>query len=167
MDSNLAQWVPLGAVSVVGVVLFSFYKNGWDDLAVYYSFRGVFPKNIIKRNSAELSLIADAGVLLRKGNTSSNLPIKIAGDPKGLYLQDIFFGRIFHPPLFIPWEDLTVSLWQIPKFMEKLVSSKALPMIFKIKRTPNVTFQISTLMAKKIEESSQGTWKEVSKIQNL
>ncbi len=167
---NLSQWVPFGAAAFFGLILFRFYKNGWDDLAVYYLFRGTFPKDIIKRDPADLSFIADAGIVLWKGKSSTNFPIKIAADQKGLYLYDIFFGRFFHPPLFIPWGDLTVSRREIPKFLEKIIPSKTLSLvsiIFKIKRTPNITLEISAFMAKKIEENSQGVWSEVSRIETL
>ncbi len=78
--------------------------------------------------------------------------LTIGADPRGLYLSIFFPFRIAHPPLFIPWQDISLVsktfLWV--KYVElRLGRENAIPL------------RISDRLAQKLKSAAAGRMPEV------
>jgi hypothetical protein len=86
----LGMWVLLSA--------FLSYMSGWRDLAAVYRSEQPFDGRLFWMRS---------GTMRYRTNYRNALNIGVSST--GLYLSVFFMFRIGHPPLFIPWSDVSVS----------------------------------------------------------
>lgn len=75
-------------------------SGGWKKLADRYAMPGDFQGQILRFQSARLNW----------SNYSKILRIGLS--ERGLYLSPIVLFRPFHPPLFIPWEEIEAEPFQ-------------------------------------------------------
>jgi hypothetical protein len=75
--------------------------------------------------------------------------LNVGADPRGLYLSILFPFRLGHPPLFIPWRDISYSskkvLWV--KFVE-----------LRLGREVTIPFRISNQLAEKLKTAAGTSW---------
>jgi hypothetical protein len=71
--------------------------GGWSHLAQYYQTQTTFNGQIWRFRSGRLGWVGYNGCLT------------LGANDEGLYLAVFPFFRIGHPPLFIPWYDITIA----------------------------------------------------------
>ena len=71
--------------------------GGWHRLASRYRLSGTFSGKVWRFQSGKFNW---AGY---------NNCLSVGGNEKGLYVAPLFIFRFGHPPLFIPWGDITVE----------------------------------------------------------
>jgi hypothetical protein len=71
--------------------------TGWAVLAQRFRSTYPFAGQIWRWKSARM----------RRGANYNNC-LTIGADPIGLYLSMVFFFRVGHPPLFLPWSEISV-----------------------------------------------------------
>lgn len=75
--------------------------------------------------------------------------LNIGADPRGLYLSILFPFRIGHPPLFVPWRDISyvskTFLWV--KFVE-----------LRLGRETAIPLRISYRLAEKLKSAAESSW---------
>ncbi|HPJ71373.1 MAG TPA: hypothetical protein PK636_01670, partial [bacterium] len=71
--------------------------SGWSALAETFGFPGMFEGKVYRFQSA------------RMGPVNLNLALNLGADESGLYLVPVFFFRLFHPPLLIPWSEIEAA----------------------------------------------------------
>lgn len=84
--------------------------SGWHKLAQRFALQGDFPSRCWRWRSATA----------RYGSHYNNC-LRVAADPAGLYMAMPWLFRIGHPPLFIPWSEISIShtkvlLWKMTRF---------------------------------------------------
>jgi hypothetical protein len=84
--------------------------TGWHRLAQRFALQGDFPAERWRFRSATA----------RYGSHYNNC-LTIAASPMGLYMAMLWPFRIAHPPLFIPWNEITISrakvlFWNVLRF---------------------------------------------------
>ena len=126
----LITFVPLW----LGAVFLTSLLSGWRSLASYYLTHRDPPANLWTFQSGSLRL---AGY---------NHTLTVGANREGLYLAMLFLFRIGHPPLFIPWSDITVT----PK-----TSFFRRGMEFRLGRHHPVPLWLSHTLAEKIRQASQ------------
>jgi hypothetical protein len=76
--------------------------------------------------------------------------LTVGADPSGLYLSVMFLFRIGHPPLFLPWHEVSVRRrWKVLglRYVElRLGQEEQLP------------FQISGTLADRIKAAAGASW---------
>jgi hypothetical protein len=72
--------------------------GGWAVLAQVYHFTGEFRDERWSFQSAKM-----------RWGASYNSVLTAGANPEGLYLVPLFLFRFGHPPLFIPWHDISVK----------------------------------------------------------
>jgi hypothetical protein len=75
-------------------------SGGWKKLANRYAMPGNFQGQVLRFQSARLNW----------SNYSNVLSIGLS--ERGLYLSPMAIFRPFHPPLFIPWEEIEAEPFQ-------------------------------------------------------
>lgn len=93
------------AALIVGLAVFSWVvtgiavsrMSGWHRLAERFAFEGDFPASRWRFKSATA-----------RYGTNYNNCLTIAADAAGFYMAMPIFFRIGHPPLFIPWNEITI-----------------------------------------------------------
>lgn len=71
--------------------------GGWSQLAEYYAARDDFQGQRWRFESARF-----------KGRANYSSCLTFGADPRGLHISTLFLFRPGHPPLFIPWADITM-----------------------------------------------------------
>jgi hypothetical protein len=71
--------------------------GGWHRLSSRYRLSGIFSGKVWRFQSGKFNW---AGY---------NSCLSMGGNEKGLYVAPLFLFRFGHPPLFIPWGDITVE----------------------------------------------------------
>lgn len=84
--------------------------TGWHQLAERFTLQGDFPSEPWRFKSATA----------RYGSHYNNC-LTIAASPVGLYMAMLWPFRVGHPPLFIPWNEITISrakvfFWNVVRF---------------------------------------------------
>jgi hypothetical protein len=82
---------------------------------------------------------------------SYNNCLSVNVSKEGLGLSVLFLFRIGHPPLFIPWRDISISRGE--KFFMKIVK-------FHFRKTPLISLCLKEGLADKIKEIAGHQWKE-------
>jgi hypothetical protein len=77
------------------LVTFILSKMGWSNLAGRYRSDGDFTGNNIGMISASINEVNYKGSIILKYNN------------EGLYFKTLFLFRLFHPPFFIPWKEIS------------------------------------------------------------
>ncbi len=86
---------------------------------------------------------------MRWGANYNNCLI-IGADPTGLYLSTLFFRRIGHPPLFIPWPEISLRGRRKILFVEFVE--------FRLGREERIPFSIRAGLADKIRPAAATSW---------
>jgi hypothetical protein len=73
----------------------------------------------------------------------------VGADSKGLYLSLFFLFRFGHPPLFVPWRDITITEKQIFK-------SKVLELRFR--KTGDLPVRIFAVLGDRLSETAGSNW---------
>ena len=125
---------------MLGILFFFSRVGGWHELAKHYPapkrYGGAWISNEV-----------------HFGNTSGD-SIQVGADSQGLYLS-IWIGlRPFHPPLFVPWSDVTAVGYQSVPWNKK---NTGVRITFAL--GPVIALEIDTGSAKEIEGWSEGQWR--------
>lgn len=75
--------------------------------------------------------------------------LTIGADVTGLYMSAINDFIVWHPPLFIPWSEISVE-------QKKLLSSRSLE--FRLGRTEKICFKVSDTLGAKLEAAAGPKW---------
>ena len=111
--------------------------GGWAKLEESYRTEQPFFGTLIRFQAAQF----------RKA-TNYNGCLNFGGDPAGLYMVPMLLFRAFHPPLLIPWEEISaqpVKLWKFWDFVE-----------LRFQRAPDVPVRIKQSLAEKLAQASGG-----------
>jgi hypothetical protein len=99
MDPRNPELFVLAFVGLwIGVGLLVAYLGGWATLAKVYRHSDEFRGERRRFQSARMRWGINYGSCLTVGAT-----------PRGLYLAALFIFRIGHPPLFMPWTDISIG----------------------------------------------------------
>ena len=111
--------------------------GGWSKLAAVYPLTRPFTGERWHMRSARFGWSAYNGV------------ITMGADPVGLYLAVMFPFRPGHPPMFIPWSEISAVETRF------IFTYYALSFA----RAPGVTVKIHAGLAEKVAEASRGMFK--------
>lgn len=134
--------IGIATLIVAWLVIFTIisHASGWAALAGQYRSVETFTGRCWSFQSGHMRWM-----------TGYNNCLKVGGDPRGLYLT-ISFPFVFiigHPPLFIPWRDISyVSkriLWT--RFVE-----------LRLGRDLNIPFRITQSLAEKLKVAAGSRW---------
>lgn len=91
--------VSAGSVAVMWAYMcrVSALRNGWNELAARYGREGSFDGVRFGAQSAVLNGFAFTGTLI------------LGVGPSGFYLRGGLLLHLFHPPILVPWSDITVE----------------------------------------------------------
>lgn len=110
---------------------------GWHALARHYRAESRFQGKHHRFSSVKM------------GSGNYGGCVTLGANSEGLYLAVMFLFRIGHPPLFIPWADLTPRIKKLWIF-EWLV--------FEVKRAPRVKLSFAMPLAKKLAADANHAW---------
>jgi len=134
--------VLLVAVIAVVVGLSISHISGWALLAQRYRCEGGFAGDRLRFRSAAMRYSSHYGNCLTMG-----------ANPQGLFLSMSVSFLVGHPPLFIPWSEITVRrgrfLWSI--YVE-----------LRLGREPAIPLRISEGLASKLAAWAGGSWPKES-----
>ncbi len=116
------------------IVWFLSRLGGWSKLADVYPSRMPFDEMCWSWQSGRL-----------RWGVGYNGILKVCADRQALHLSVLFLFRPGHPPLSIPWEDVTGN--QRTFWVE-----------LRFRRDDSVPLRISPLLAGRLEEASAGLW---------
>jgi len=114
------------------------HLGGWALLAEPYRITEPFSGSKWKFESAQMRYL-----------TRYNHCLTVGADPRGLYLSMYFLFQISHPPLFIPWRDISFSRKSFLRF--KYVE-------FHLGREVTIPFRISDRLAEKLKSAAGASW---------
>jgi hypothetical protein len=114
------------------------YTGGWASLARSFRYRSKFNGSKWRGESGRMRGIAHYRNCL-----------VIGANAEGLYLAVFFPFRIAHPPLFIPWNEVTFSKIRI--FFVPMVR-------FQLGKEHSVPFSVRESLANKIREAARSAW---------
>jgi len=120
------------------VVYLISFMSGWRKLGQKYRFEGTFSGKLQKFQSISMRWGAGYGSC-----------VHIGADTRGLYLKILFLFRPGHPPLFIPWTDVSarrVRRWGMKRW--ELRFSKA----------GSVPLRVRAALGRFLQERAQGNW---------
>lgn len=134
-----AYWVYFPPILFVGFWVFVTYLisfiGGWAALGKYYPAELSFTGETFGGNSARLGVGKYGGCFIWGANV------------RGLYLAVAFIFRAGHPPLFIPWQDITVHR----------LASKFFPKVeLEFSKSRENRLRISKSLAEKIAHARAG-----------
>lgn len=92
---NIPYLIPFFIIGMWLLVIYIISKTGWSKLAVEY-------KTLDKFEGTKI-MFASAGI----GKANYNNALIIKYNDEGLYLKPIALFSTFHPPLLIPWNEIT------------------------------------------------------------
>jgi hypothetical protein len=121
---------------VVSVVLS--YTGGWAALARKFRSQATFNGSKWRGESGYM-----------RGIAHYNHCLVIGANPEGLYLSVFFLFRVSHPPLLIPWNEVTFSKSRV--FFVAMVC-------LQLGREHPVPLSIRESLANKIREASGSAW---------
>jgi len=139
MDFNIPVVLVLFVAAlwfVVGIMVS--FLSGWAELARTYRLAGAFTGNRWRLQSGRMRLLM-----------GYNNCLTVGANQQGLHLAMFFPFRAGHPPLFIPWCDISIrkgkSLWL--KWSE-----------FQFRQAPSVWVRLNERLSKRIEDSASSAW---------
>lgn len=132
--SIVGGWAAI--LAVVSVVLSRL--GGWAALAQQYGSDEPFPATSWKFQRAQFRWFV-----------GYNNCLTLGADRRGLYISTFFLFRIAHPPLFIPWREISVSSCQ--SLWVKQVR-------FHAGREMQIPITIGESLAQKLQSAAGGSW---------
>jgi hypothetical protein len=112
--------------------------GGWRLLARTYPLSEPFPADRWRFQSARMRY----GVAYNGG-------LNVGADRRGLYISILFLLRGGHPPLFIPWPDVSISSEHSSWFAGTTL---------RFKKEPGVPFRISETLAQRLRVAAGSSW---------
>jgi hypothetical protein len=112
--------------------------GGWFTLARFYRFSGMFLGERWRFQSAQL-----------RWKIGYNNCLTVGASPEGLYLSVMFILRFGHPPLFVPWSDISVS--GIKGFFYPVLE-------FRFQQASAIPLRVSERLGQKIRTSAGTSW---------
>lgn len=134
-------FLPLFFVAIWIFVAFMLSRvGGWDRLAESYRSDQPFFGTRFNLQAAQL-----------RAGTNYNGCLTFGANHEGLYLRPIVLFRAFHPPLLIPWSEITakpVKVFRIVGFVE-----------LRFQRAPEIPVKIRQSLADKLVVASNGLFR--------
>ncbi len=130
--------VVIAGLGWVGAALLASRMSGWASLAQTYRLTGDFAAQHWSFQSAAMRWYAHYGSCLTVG-----------ADSTGLYLSVWAIFRIFHPPLFIPWSEISVR-------RSKILWSRVAE--FRLGRELAIPFRVCEKLSARLRTSAGGSW---------
>jgi len=115
------------------------YTGGWWDLAKAYPLDHEFPEKQSWRAPQ---------VFLSALGTYRNL-VHVGVDREGLYLRVAPLFRVAHPPIFVPWKDISYS--QKKRFFREMTK-------FRFRHKPDIPVHLPIQLTNKVAEAAAGYW---------
>jgi hypothetical protein len=125
-------------------VLLNFFISrltGWASMAAHYHNVGGFTGKVWR-----FQTITTRWGMGYKGSTN------VGADSKGLYLSLFFLFRFGHPPLFVPWRDVTITEKQVFR-------SKVLELRFR--KTEDLAVRIFAVLGDRLAEAAGSNWPSI------
>jgi hypothetical protein len=94
MINHFGYWFPFVFAGIWVLIIFTISRGGWAALAASYSTSTPFKGHSVGFISASIN----------GANYNNSLILKY--NEVGIYLRPIFFFRLFHKPLLIPWKEI-------------------------------------------------------------
>jgi hypothetical protein len=140
ISQNLAFIIPVYFVAAwIFVGYWIAFIGGWRLLAKRFRTQGAFLGQKWPMQSARMRLLANY-----------NNVLTIGADNAGLFIAPLFLFRAWHPPLFVPWVEITVRN-KNELFFFKFVE-------LRLGRSEEIPFTISARLAAKIEAAAGPGW---------
>lgn len=131
---------------ILGVLYFFSRVNGWHELSQYYPTRNPYQGKWIVHDLDEVEV---------RFNASDGVnSIRLGADAQGLYISMWIGFRPFHPPLFIPWSDVTAVRIKETPWLKKPNLVK-----YTFAMNPDIPVYVGTYIAEEIEKHAGGQWK--------
>ncbi|HET6841282.1 MAG TPA: hypothetical protein VFK06_06295 [Candidatus Angelobacter sp.] len=132
--------VPLLMLACWSQVVFWFiaWQGGWRLLARRFRTQRSFPTQKWRMQSAEMRFLANY-----------NNCLTIGANAAGLYLAPMFLFRLWHPPLFIPWSEITFERKQFLFFRS---------VEFRLGMAEKIRFKVSGRLGAKLEAAAGPNW---------
>jgi hypothetical protein len=131
-------------VIVAGYSIYNSYYNGWMELSTFYrskdEFRGIKYAEFWIHSSVSINLTGLAPLVIFGANS------------EGLYIVVPLILRLTHPPLFIPWNEISI----IESYVGKSKQYK-----LQITKAPNVSLFISQRVGNKLAKNAGSSWPPV------
>ena len=112
--------------------------GGWFGLARFYRFSGAFLGERWRFQSAQM-----------RWKVGYNNCLTVGASQEGLYLSVMFILRFGHPPLFVPWGDVSVNV--IKGFFYPVLE-------FRFQQVPAIPLRVSERLGQKIRGSTGPSW---------
>ncbi len=112
--------------------------GGWSMLAGFYRASGSFLGECWRFQSAQM-----------RWRMGYNNCLTVGSSPEGLYLSMLFLFRAGHPPLFIPWTE--ISIHSGAGFLSSSVE-------FRFRQAPTIPFRVSERLSRKIADAARTGW---------
>ena len=125
----------------IGVSFLISLLGGWWSLSQYYPLQAYTTRKKWSFQSAAMRWLTGYGNCLHVSVTD-----------RGLLLSVLFLFRTGHPPLLIPWEDISVEKYH-SRFM------KGVRLNFS--KVPNVPLYLREKLAQEINREIEGRWNEL------
>ena len=125
-------------------LLFNFIVSrltGWAQMAAHYRNAGGLPEKVWR-----FQTIGTRWGMGYKGSAN------VGADSRGLHLSLFFIFRLGHPPLFVPWRDITITEKQVFK-------SKELELRFR--KTEDLPVRIFTKLGDHLAEAAGSNWPSI------
>ncbi len=119
----------------IGVNYFNYRFGGWASLGKVYRFSGSFNGDRWRRQWVR--------------TVSDYTCVTVGANTHGLYCSVPSLFRAGHPPLFIPWSDISVSLDK--GFLFTYLG-------FRLRRAPGIPFRISKSLGQEIARAAGSAW---------
>jgi hypothetical protein len=117
--------------------------GGWQKLAEHYPADHPFEGQVVRFQAAQF-----------RRSVNYNGCLNFGASYEGVYIVPMLLFRAFHPPILIPWSDITaqaVKLWRFWNFVE-----------LRSMRAPDIPIRIKPALAAKLERESMGRFKVVA-----
>ncbi len=108
--------------------------GGWRELASQYHMERPFSGELFRFQSAQM-----------RAWTNYNGCLTIGGNVEGLYLSVLFLFRPGHPPLFIPWSEISGTVGKRRRFSR---------VTLRFQRCPSIPLVISKRLSERISHAS-------------
>jgi hypothetical protein len=138
MDMNVA--VALFCVAFVGLwvgMSFITARGNWAALAGAYRYSGAWPLGRWRHQDGDV------------GSEQYDNGLTIGADANGLYLAIVFLFRAGHPPLFIPWTEISV------RRQERFLCAYA---VFHFRSVPTVPLRVGESLGRRIVAAAGPAW---------
>jgi hypothetical protein len=140
------------AVAVLFVAFFYVISRvfGWHDLTKHYPGRNPYQGEWISHPEVEGQ---QGGLIVYFNHGVSEDAIKLGADREGLYIEASLAYRLFHPPLFVPWSDVTSSAVKEVPWLKKANLVR-----FTFAMRPDLPLEVDSYVAREVEKRAEGRW---------